>query len=85
MLNMFNKCVRVCASFTVEVLRCYCIHRLARGPEGESSSGPLLPGALPELWAELHQHVLEQSELAVILMQNILIIACPVTEARKDY
>lgn len=56
-------------SVTVEVLWRYSVHRLARGPEGEGSSRPLLPGTLPELWAQLHQHVLEQGELAPILVQ----------------
>lgn len=55
---------------TVEVLRGYSIHRLARGPEGTGSSRSLLPGTLPELWAQhhqhQHQHVLEQGELAMI-------------------
>ena len=31
-------CVCVCVAFTVEVLRCNSIHRLARGPEGEGRS-----------------------------------------------
>lgn len=51
-------------SSTVEVLRRDSVHRLARGPEGEGGSRPLLPGTLPELWAQLHQHVLEQGESA---------------------
>lgn len=48
----------------MEVLWGDSVHRLARGPEGEGGSRPLLPGTLPELWAQLHQHVLEQGESA---------------------
>lgn len=53
-------------SSTVEVLWRDSVHRLARGPEGEGGPRPLLPGTLPELWAQRHQHVLEQGESATI-------------------
>lgn len=53
--------------FTVEVLRRHRLHRLARGLQRESGSGSLLPGALPELWAELHQYVLEPGEYTLNL------------------
>lgn len=49
----------------VEVLRSHSVHGLAWGPEGEGGSWPLLPGALPKLWPQLHQHVLEPGELHV--------------------
>lgn len=53
-------------SSTVEVLRRDRVHRLARGLEGEGGARPLLPGTLPELWAQPHQHVLERGESATI-------------------
>lgn len=55
----------LCVCFAVEVLRCHRVHRLARGLQREGGSGSLLPGALPELWAELHQYVLEPGECAM--------------------
>lgn len=57
-----QNCVMCVCVFAVEVLRCHRVHRLVRGLPRESGAGSLLPGALPELWAELHQHVLEPGE-----------------------
>lgn len=55
----------LCVCFAVEVLRRHRVQRLARGLQREDGSGSLLPGALPELWAELHQYVLEPGECAM--------------------
>lgn len=59
-----HNCVVCLCAFVlaVEVLRCHKVHRLARGLQGESGSGSLLPGTLPELWPQLHQYVLEPGE-----------------------
>lgn len=48
----------------VEVLWGGRVHRLARGPQGEGGARPLLPGALPGVRTQLHQHVLDTGEWA---------------------
>lgn len=70
----------LCVCFAVEVLRCHRVHRLARGLQREGGSGSLLPGALPELWAELHQYVLEPGEYTTardVEAHACIFVQCP--------